>query len=146
MSETKAIGKRLDVVRREENLTQEQFSEALGISMSALRNYIRGDRDLPTSILVTLLSKFNVDPLWVIAGENTDHLLNRSFDSFTKIKQIWRQVDAYIVKKKYQHLENDDRWRIVSQLYAQYVVQRAQQNKDLEITEGLIENSIRNVA
>ncbi len=143
--DNKKIGARLDSIRTSENLTQEEMASNINISLSSYKNYVRGTRDVPASLVAVLLEKYSIDPLWFVAGEKTDYILNREFKSFNKIKEISNEVEDYLTSKQYS-LDRDQKWRIVSQLYAQYVVQMAQQNSDLLITSGMIENSLGNVA
>jgi len=67
----KAIGQRLAIVRSKTGMTQLDFAEALGLSRRAYINYEQGRRDVPVSIIKTLMDDFNTDPVWLIDGGDT---------------------------------------------------------------------------
>ena len=69
--DNRAIGERLLRLRQEKKLTQVEFSRQLGVSQPAYKNYERGEREIPTSILLPLFHIFKVDPLWVLTGSGT---------------------------------------------------------------------------
>lgn len=74
------MAERLEQVRKRENLSQEAFSQRLGISRGAYQHYSRGGREIPSSVLDALLREFEIDPYWMLRGD--DH------GSATKIEAV----------------------------------------------------------
>jgi transcriptional regulator with XRE-family HTH domain len=71
------IGERLLRFRQEKKLSQAEFAGRLGVSPGAYKNYERGDREIPASVLLALHQEFEVDPLWLITAEDDDSLRPR---------------------------------------------------------------------
>jgi len=63
-----AIAARLLALREGLRLSQQQFADALGISLRAAQNYERGARKLPAETLIEIARKFEIDPLWIMDG------------------------------------------------------------------------------
>ncbi|WOF43545.1 helix-turn-helix domain-containing protein [Sphingopyxis indica] len=62
------MAERLEQIRKRENLSQEAFSQRLGISRGAYQHYSRGGREIPSSVLDALLREFGTDPYWMLRG------------------------------------------------------------------------------
>lgn len=68
--EDTAIGGRIRAIRQRAGLSLERFAAALGCSKRALINWERSDAEPPISILPKLRDLYDVDPEWVIRGDN----------------------------------------------------------------------------
>lgn len=64
------MAERFEQVRKREGLTQEAYSQRLGISRGAYQNYAKGGREIPSSVLAALLREFEVDPYWMLQGDD----------------------------------------------------------------------------
>ncbi|HBF7094743.1 TPA: helix-turn-helix transcriptional regulator [Clostridioides difficile] len=62
------IGKRLKICRNELNLTQEEFAEILGISLTYYGQIERGMNG-PSLEKILLYLKLNIDPTYLITGK-----------------------------------------------------------------------------
>lgn len=65
------FGDRVRIVRSMTYCSQQEFAEQLEVSLRAYRNYERGEREMPASLLMTLYTKYRVDPVWVLTGVGT---------------------------------------------------------------------------
>lgn len=61
---------RLEQVRQDSGLSQEAFSKRLGISRGAFQHYVKGAHDIPTSVIAALKREFDVDPYWMVCGND----------------------------------------------------------------------------
>lgn len=61
---------RLEKVRKEEGLSQEAFATRLGISRGAYQHYSKAGREIPSSVLDALLEEFQIDPYWMLRGDD----------------------------------------------------------------------------
>ncbi|KZL19544.1 transcriptional repressor DicA [Pseudovibrio axinellae] len=68
------LGARIEAIRKKAGLRQLDFCKVLGVSRASLHNYMKGERDLPSSILLTLHREFQADPSWVLLGEGEKSL------------------------------------------------------------------------
>lgn len=90
------MAERLEFVRKNEGLSQEAFSQRLGISRGAYQHYIRGGREIPSSVMASLLREFDIDPYWMLRGDDrgassrTEEIL---VENATKI--VLALLDAY---------------------------------------------------
>ena len=66
--ETLSIAKRFLLIRTSHGISQKEFADALGISLRAEQNYERGERALPSEVLLALAKVYDVDPLWILEG------------------------------------------------------------------------------
>ena len=64
---SKEIGERLRSVRGD--VSQSDFADRLGISLSSWRRYESGERDPDAETLVALHEKVGVNPLWILCGK-----------------------------------------------------------------------------
>lgn len=80
MSNTE-VGNRLKALRTALGYSQSAFSDSLAISLRALQNYEQGERKAPADLLIALVRKFNVDPVWVIDGPGLEPQMRSSFPS-----------------------------------------------------------------
>lgn len=63
------IGERLLRLRQERKMSQADFAERLGFSPGAYKNYERGEREVPSSLVLAAFKEFDADPLWLLSGE-----------------------------------------------------------------------------
>lgn len=63
------IGKRLAIVREREGFLQIPFAKELGVSQSAYKNYERGARPVPVSLIARICEDYGVSPAWLLLGE-----------------------------------------------------------------------------
>ena len=70
MSNTPNIGQRIRAVRRRAGLSQDAFATALGYSKRSLIAWETGAVEPPLGILSKLRRDYDVDPEWIVAGED----------------------------------------------------------------------------
>lgn len=68
------MNSRLKIIRKKMGLTQEQFSEKLGISNQAYMKYESGKRNIPAPVLVTL-QEFGYSTDWLLTGSGAMHII-----------------------------------------------------------------------
>ena len=71
MTVTSTIGERIKAVRVRAGLAQDRFATTLGYSRRALITWEQGDAEPPIAILAKLRRQYDVDPEWVVLGEDT---------------------------------------------------------------------------
>ena len=94
------LGHRLAAVRNMARLSQEETSQALGISRSAYQNYERGQRNLTAQLLLEVYEKFDVDPLWMLEG---DHCLRSLLTPAIVRKRRFITIMMFVVAATGQH-------------------------------------------
>ena len=65
------FGQRLELIRRQLNLTQSQFAQILGIKQSVYGRYRDGVGNITADMLLSLLKRLNINPTWLISGEGS---------------------------------------------------------------------------
>ncbi len=88
------FGKRLQTVRKKLQLSQEDISTQIGISYRAYSSYERGEREPNIVFLETLVTKFNINLNWLIAG--VGEMFNAP--QFNAVKDELRQEVLQILK------------------------------------------------
>lgn len=93
------LGHRLAAVRNMARLSQEEMSQALGISRSAYQNYERGQRDLTAQLLLEVYEKFDVDPLWMLEGDSEDGKNRRHEELAAAYRKIGIAIERRIMDR-----------------------------------------------
>lgn len=119
------IGGRLELIRKREGLSKGAFAEFLGISRTCLHNYLKDDRDIPTSVLSKLLEKLSIDPLWMIQGDLSESAMQKKMHIFQQIKEIGLAIERRANRLDIQ-LTADERWRLLSQVYITTIAPNAE--------------------
>lgn len=70
LQESFTIGQRIRAVRQQAGLSLDRLAEALGCSRRALINWEQNAAEPPIGILPKLRDLYNVDPEWIIRGED----------------------------------------------------------------------------
>lgn len=70
LQECSSIGQRIRAVRQQVGLSLDRFAEALGCSRRALINWEQSAAEPPITILPKLRDLYDVDPEWIIRGED----------------------------------------------------------------------------
>ena len=111
MSNTPAIGDRIKAVRVRAKLSQDQFAEALGYSKRALVSWEAGAAEPPIAILPKLRELYDVDPEWVVMGED---LRPRSYWGPVDWNRLDRVADdvAAVFKDVGLKLNTERRWAL----------------------------------
>jgi transcriptional regulator with XRE-family HTH domain len=112
------IGERLLRFRQEKKLSQAEFAERLGVSAGAYKNYERGDREIPSSLLLALHQEFDVDPLWLITAEDDDSLRPRMHPKhdLKLLEGVGMAVEGAIAEYG-KPLSSAKKWEIISFVY-----------------------------
>lgn len=90
------IGSRLLSLRKQTGLSQTDYAASLGVSLSAYQNYERGQRTVPTEVLKELVSKYDVNLIWLISGRGPERWVQGSC------------IDSQAFTKILERLETDD--------------------------------------
>lgn len=138
-----SIGERLDTVRKREGFSQHGFAQALGISRSTLQNYLKGDRDIPTSILSILLEKFSVDPSWMIRGSTSSAAMQEKASDFEQLREIGMAIEKRVIVLGLE-LTPEERWRLISQVYTLSIVQSGKLDTQQATNDFFIDNMVAN--
>lgn len=97
MQAISTIGERIKAVRLRAGLPQERFAIALGYSKRALINWEHGSAEPPIAILPRLRRDFDVDPEWVVMGEDTTPKSVFKQVDWARLERIEREVDRVCV-------------------------------------------------
>jgi len=88
------IGKRLQNVRKKLQLSQEDISTQIGISYRAYSSYEREDRKPSIDFLELLVTKFNINLNFLIAGVGEMFIKKEPAGFREEIKQAFRDMIA----------------------------------------------------
>ena len=67
-NEKLSIAQRFLSIRIDQNLSQQAFADALGISLRSEQNYERGVRKIPSDVLFAASKQFSIDLIWILEG------------------------------------------------------------------------------
>lgn len=109
---TKEVGMRLGFVRRDHGFKQALFSEVLETSLSAYNTYERGQREVPSRIMLQLYKKFEVNLTWLLTGEGMPYVK----DPLDLIEAIIEFTNSYLLQEKVD-ISQEKRKKIISYLF-----------------------------
>ncbi|MBO5030648.1 MAG: helix-turn-helix transcriptional regulator [Lachnospiraceae bacterium] len=123
-------GDRLKQIRKNANMTQEEFAKRMGVTQSAIARIERNTNNVSEQMRKSICREFNVDPIWLSTGEGEmffeqsldsiemlDKLLhteskfaNTMFKMFAKYtKEDWEDLERLVSKSAEYIKELDDR-------------------------------------
>lgn len=88
------IGERIRAVRARSGLSQERFAASLGFTRRALLNWEGGLAEPPVAILARLRELYDVDPEWVVMGEDTEPQSAYGQVDWERYDRLAQMVDA----------------------------------------------------
>lgn len=97
MSGNLTIGQRIKAVRRSAGLGQEAFAGALGYSRRSLIAWETGAVEPPIAILLKLRNDFDVDPEWIVMGEDETPRSHYGPVDWERFDQLTGDVEAVCI-------------------------------------------------
>jgi transcriptional regulator with XRE-family HTH domain len=94
LSTASSIGERLRAVRVRAGLAQTAFGEALGYSRRAVINWEQNAAEPSISMLDKLCRLFDVDPKWVVMGEDLTPCARYGSTDWARFDRIANEVKA----------------------------------------------------
>lgn len=88
------IGERIRAVRQKAGLPLDRFAAALGYSRRALINWEQNAAEPPIGVLAKLRLLYDVDPEWVVRGEDLVPQTRYGSTDWARFDRIARDVDA----------------------------------------------------
>ena len=106
----KGCGKRLAFLRRRLGLKQKDIAELTGRSTSAVGFWEIGKSVIPTEVIAKLVETYNVNPLWLLFGEGSMFLEEKTFErelyNLSELEKesifLKEMADSLIKSGKYQ--------------------------------------------
>ena len=91
-----AIGKRISIERKRNNITQEQLAEAMNVSIQMISNLERGNKAIKIANLLNLSQILGVSTDYILTGNKTsceksalsDKLSNLSNDDYMVVETL----------------------------------------------------------
>lgn len=94
MSASHTIGERIRAVRQRAGLSLDRFAEAIGSSRRALVNWEQNVAEPPIAVLAKLRRLYDVDPEWVVMGEDLMPRMRFGVTDWARYDRIAKDVDA----------------------------------------------------
>lgn len=88
------IGERIRAVRQKTGLSLDRFAAALGYSRRALINWEQNASEPPIGLLAKLRRLYDVDPEWVVMGEDLVPQTQYGSTDWARFDGVARDVDA----------------------------------------------------
>jgi len=93
LSTTHSIGERIRAVRQRAGLSLDRFADALGYSRRALVNWEQNAAEPPIGVLAKLRKIYDVDPEWVVLGEDLSPQARFGQTDWARFDRITRDVE-----------------------------------------------------
>lgn len=113
------VFERIKEIRKENNLTQEEFGNRLGVGKYAITNIELGRVEPKTSLIKLIASEFDLNEEWILTGygekhpeHTTDQLLARKIGQTIGSEDEFRKNLILTLLE----LENDD-WEVIKKIY-----------------------------
>ena len=88
------IGERIKAVRLRAALGQEAFASTLGYSKRSVIAWETGAAEPPVAILPTLRREYDVDPEWIVMGEDVTPQSHYGPADWDRLDRLLRAIDA----------------------------------------------------
>lgn len=105
------MGKRIKAVRGRAGLGQDQFASALGYSKRSLVSWEADAAEPPIAILPKLRELYDVDPEWVVMGEDENPRSHYGPADWERLDGLKRDADAVCVDVGLK-LSEERRWAL----------------------------------
>jgi len=99
------IGKRVRKLRQQQNMTQKELANILGIANNTLSNYENGNREIDNNTLISIANQFNVSTDYLLGHSDITIPKPEHFDEF--IEDVGR-IDLKELMDKYEFFYGDD--------------------------------------
>jgi transcriptional regulator with XRE-family HTH domain len=97
LNDGSTIGERIKAVRRKAGLGQDAFAGTLGYSKRSLISWETGAAEPPVAILSKLRRDYDVDPEWVVMGEDATPQSHYGPADWERFDGLLADVDAVCV-------------------------------------------------
>lgn len=97
MNDQTSIGERIRAVRLRSALGQEAFAASLGYSKRSVIAWETGAAEPPIAILPTLRRDYDVDPEWIVMGEDATPQAHYGQADWDRFDRLLRDVDAICI-------------------------------------------------
>ena len=110
------FSKKLKLIRKSNNMTQDEFAKSIGVSRGHLANIERGII-LPTPLFINCLSlMYRIDKIWLMDDNNDDlSALNGSADMLSQIISRYEQLNdkykLFVKEQISQLLDLQNSWK-----------------------------------
>lgn len=94
------IGKRIKLIRKELELTQEEFGAQIGVKGNTITGYERGSRKPSDAILNIICLTFQVNQTWLRTGEGDDMFLIES-NHIDSLEMLYAKFNCNALEKKF---------------------------------------------
>lgn len=103
-------------IRKDNNLTQQEFSEKMGVSRSYLSNVEAGKQEPSFSFLMLLLRAFKVDANWLLGlREERQTLVDGRRYDMAEAEEYIKEFRGWL-ERYWQRATPDRRWWLIVQL------------------------------
>lgn len=102
-------GERIKIIRKDCNLTLEEFGKRLGVTKVAISNIENGNRNLTSQMLVSICREFDVNENWLRDGDGDMFIELPAEDEFMKAASLISKAndkDAMNAVVKYWKLDS----------------------------------------
>lgn len=135
-SQNVAVGRRLAAVRSTTSMSQGEFAATLNMSPRAYFNYERGEREIPSALLVALYRGYHVDPLWVLLGPGDGPLYAGRRPDPMLVRDVVHAVEGWLIRKR-KKIAPEKKAMLVQHLYERFLASGDVEDKVLETLVAL---------
>ncbi len=98
--DNRRLGQRLASLRTRLGKTQIEMAQALNVAPRTYQNYERGEREIAASSVRDLHRLFDVDPVWVLDGQEEDPEFRRDGLDLALMRIAIEEVEAKLAKSR----------------------------------------------
>lgn len=122
----KKIGDRIKYVRKEVELTQEEFGAKIGVKGNTVTGYERGTRMPSEAIINMICLVFNVEQTWLRTGEGDNPFLSEPDFFISTLDKLYSDFNCNALEKKflnsYFSLKEQERYAFCAKLKKMFPV------------------------
>lgn len=141
------MNERIKLLRKEENLNQEDFGKRLGVTKTAISKMELGTYNVTDTMIKLICSEFNVNEIWLRTGEgeirnytNASDIAVDHFDSLMENASVQKKaVLSALVEMMYYF--PDDKWDYVFNQFESCLQEARKEKNNLDLFADIPETA-----
>ena len=133
----KSVGERLGALRTAQGLNQTQMAEQLDVVLRAYQNYERGEREIPSTLILRLVQRFDADPVWILNGPGLTPQRLSMRTNFDLLEKVVESIESWQVSREVT-LEPAKKAKLIRTLFQHFLKQGAIDAEHLSNTMSLV--------
>lgn len=113
------MNERIKIIRRDFELTQDEFGKKIGSARNTIANYENGNRTPSNSVVLSICREFNVNEKWLREGNGPKYIAKSRSDTIAEFAgKLMKEEDESFRRRLTEALAklNEDEWELLENI------------------------------